>query len=111
VIHRIFDGLYRRPADPRDLGTGLWVPQVPLLAFEQPVFRTSAIVGLLFLGILAAEAYQRRFWCRNLCPLGALLALLGRFGLFRRRITRKGAPAAACANRTAAWGRSAATSR
>jgi polyferredoxin len=60
------------------------------LAFEQPVFRTAAPVGLLFLSILAAEYCQKRFWCRNLCPLGAFLALLGRFGLFRRRVMEDG---------------------
>ncbi|HEY3490276.1 MAG TPA: 4Fe-4S binding protein [Candidatus Deferrimicrobiaceae bacterium] len=60
------------------------------LAFEQPVYRSAIVVGGLFVGILAAERYQRRFWCRNLCPLGALLALLGRFGLFRRRVEAAG---------------------
>lgn len=33
-------------------------------------------LGLL-LGILLAQALQRRFWCRNLCPLGGMLGLLG----------------------------------
>ncbi|HEY5995369.1 MAG TPA: 4Fe-4S binding protein [Candidatus Deferrimicrobiaceae bacterium] len=60
------------------------------LAFEQPVFRSAVVVGGLFLAILVAERYQRRFWCRNLCPLGAMLALLGRFGLFRRRVDAAG---------------------
>jgi polyferredoxin len=36
------------------------------------------IVGLGFL--------SRRYWCRNLCPLGALLAFIGRFGLLRRHV-------------------------
>jgi polyferredoxin len=91
VLHRIFDGLYRSPGPiPRISEPVYGFLKSHFLAFEQPVFRTSAIVGLLFLGILVAERYQRRFWCRNLCPLGGLLALLGRFGLFRRRITEAG---------------------
>ncbi len=61
------------------------------LAFEQPVFRSAVVVGGIFAAILAAERIQRRFWCRNLCPLGALLALAGRYGLLRRRVE-----AAAC---------------
>lgn len=57
------------------------------LAFEQPHFRQAGFCGLLFLAILALEGLQPRFWCRNLCPLGALFGILGRFGLFRRRVT------------------------
>ena len=37
---------------------------------------------LLFLP-LALEWWQRRFFCRNLCPLGALLGWLSGFGLLR----------------------------
>ncbi len=36
------------------------------------------------IGILAANAISRRYWCRNLCPLGALLGLLSRFSIVRR---------------------------
>ena len=91
VLHQIFDGLYRMPGPIPGISEPVYgFLKSHFLAFEQPVFRTSAIVGLLFLGILAAERYQRRFWCRNLCPLGGLLALMGRFGLFRRRITEAG---------------------
>jgi MauM/NapG family ferredoxin protein len=56
------------------------------LAFEQPHYRMAGLVGFIFVGILALEYFQRRFWCRNLCPLGALLGLLGRYGLVRRRV-------------------------
>ena len=91
LIHRVFDGLYRAPGPIPGVSEPVYgFLKSHFLAFEQPVFRTSAVVGLLFLGILAAERYQRRFWCRNLCPLGGLLALLGRFGFFRRRITEAG---------------------
>ncbi len=91
VIHGIFDGLYRAPGPIPAISEPVYgFLKSHFLAFEQPVFRTSAFVGLLFLGILAMERYQRRFWCRNLCPLGGLLALVGRFGLFRRRITEAG---------------------
>jgi MauM/NapG family ferredoxin protein len=36
---------------------------------------------------VAAERVDRRFWCRALCPLGALYGLLARFSLLRRRPT------------------------
>jgi polyferredoxin len=91
VLHQLFDDLYRAPGPIPLISEPVYgFLKSHFLAFEQPVFRTSAIVGFLFLGILVAERYQRRFWCRNLCPLGGLLALMGRFGLFRRRITEAG---------------------
>ena len=42
-------------------------------------------VGLLFLAALLANLWQPRFYCRSLCPLGALLGLLGRNALWRVR--------------------------
>lgn len=56
------------------------------LAFEQPHFQSAAVVGLLFAAILASEAIERRFWCRYLCPLGALFGLLSRVPLLRRKV-------------------------
>ncbi|MDD4857261.1 MAG: 4Fe-4S binding protein [Candidatus Krumholzibacteria bacterium] len=49
-----------------------------VLAFEQPVFRQTLFIGLIFTAILALNALAPRFWCRYLCPLGALLGLIGR---------------------------------
>ena len=40
----------------------------------------------LLLAILLVQAYQKRFWCRNLCPLGALLGLFGSASPLRPRI-------------------------
>ncbi len=31
----------------------------------------------------------RRMWCRSFCPLGALLALVGRFGIWKRYVTEQ----------------------
>jgi MauM/NapG family ferredoxin protein len=53
----------------------------------QPVFQTALanlvmLVLLLGLGVLSA-----RFWCRYLCPLGALLGIFSRRSLVKRRVT------------------------
>jgi MauM/NapG family ferredoxin protein len=49
-----------------------------VLAFEQPAFRQTLLIGLIFTAILALNALAPRFWCRYVCPLGALLGLIGR---------------------------------
>lgn len=50
---------------------------------EGPVhFQGAFLVGLLFLLALAANGYAVRFWCRGLCPLGALLGLASRTAIF-----------------------------
>jgi MauM/NapG family ferredoxin protein len=43
-------------------------------------------IGLLFLGAIALNARKERFWCRYLCPTGALLGLLSRWNLLKLRI-------------------------
>jgi ferredoxin len=55
-----------------------------VLAFQQPHFSQGALLTALLLAILALNLSERRFWCRYLCPLGALLGLLGRRALLRR---------------------------
>jgi len=57
------------------------------LAFEQPHFQAALPVAVVFLVVLGLEWVDRRFWCRNLCPLGALFGLLGRLGLVRRVVS------------------------
>jgi len=53
----------------------------------QPAFYVANVaVGVLFALVLAANAIRRRFWCRYLCPLGALLALISRVSVLRHRV-------------------------
>jgi polyferredoxin len=41
------------------------------------------VVGLIFLGFLVANWWIPRFFCRAICPLGALLGVFSRFALWR----------------------------
>ncbi|MEW6088823.1 MAG: 4Fe-4S binding protein [bacterium] len=50
----------------------------------QPVFLLNIFITVFFIIILFLENFGKRFWCRNLCPLGAMLGLVSRFPLFRR---------------------------
>jgi polyferredoxin/ferredoxin len=46
------------------------------------VYALSVFSLFLLLAVLGLSALERRFFCRNICPLGALLALCSRFSFF-----------------------------
>ena len=52
----------------------------------QNFFSLNMAAFIILLSIILLGSIVRRFWCRNLCPLGALLGLLSRFGIVRRKV-------------------------
>jgi MauM/NapG family ferredoxin protein len=46
-------------------------------------FQWGTFITIVFFGALALNFVYPRFYCRVLCPLGALLGLLSKFSLFR----------------------------
>src|SRR5271157_295818 len=52
-----------------------------LLSFKQPHFRQGFFLGLILITLLALNLRVTRFWCRALCPLGALLGLVSRWSI------------------------------
>jgi len=61
-------------------------------------FQSSVIIFTIFFVFLALEFVQRRFWCRNLCPLGALLGLFSKMRLYRRRVSEDCTNCGLCRN-------------
>ena len=59
-----------------------WLGSAPGAA-DQRIFASAWFVGLLLLGLVGMNLVIPRFFCRVLCPLGALLGLLSRYALFR----------------------------
>ena len=57
-----------------------------VLPGQQSFFRTGMVIFIIFAGVLGLEFISRRFWCRNLCPLGALLALCSKYGFINRNV-------------------------
>ncbi|MFB3776491.1 MAG: 4Fe-4S binding protein [Bryobacteraceae bacterium] len=45
----------------------------------QTTFRQGAAIGLLFSGVILLNLVRPRFWCRYVCPAGALLGVLARW--------------------------------
>ena len=54
-----------------------------ILPSSQKVYTLSLLSGFILLAVFLAERIQRRFFCRNICPLGALLGLTARTGLLK----------------------------
>lgn len=55
----------------------------PVFGYAEQVYQTAWFMGLLFLVLLFLNRIRPRFWCRFLCPLGALLGLVSRFSLLQ----------------------------
>jgi len=53
------------------------------LAAQQPHYFWSLMIGLLFGAALALNFFRARFWCRYICPLGALLGVAGKNPVLR----------------------------
>jgi len=54
--------------------------------WQQAAFQGAALTAIVFLATLVMNWWRPRFWCRMVCPLGALLSLCSRNPL--RRPTR-----------------------
>jgi ferredoxin len=78
-----------------NLALDLSRPLLPYLGFEKwcfvylqvRYFDTNLFVACLVTGILLLGLIQPRFWCRHLCPAGAMLALCSKRPLFKRRVS------------------------
>ena len=54
-----------------------------LLVEEDPQYTWGIFIGILFAGLLALNLWRNRFWCRYVCPLGALLGCAGKNPILR----------------------------
>ncbi len=60
------------------------------LHIPHAVFFNGMPILLIFIGVIALSFWQERFWCRNLCPYGGLLALISRVSWLRHYIKESG---------------------
>jgi polyferredoxin len=52
-----------------------------LISLKQPYFRQGIWLGAIFIFLVALNFRVTRFWCRALCPLGALLGVASRWSV------------------------------
>ncbi len=85
TVRRSWIALYGIMGDSRDYLAPVYsVVRDHLLPFRETFYPLAFTSALFLLFIIFLERYETRNWCRNLCPLGTLLALAARFSLFRR---------------------------
>jgi len=53
------------------------------------IFLQGFFIGSIFIGIILLNMVRERFWCRYICPLGALLGLVSRWNLFDLKIDKE----------------------
>jgi len=57
--------------------------------YSQPVYYMAIVTFLILAAIIILSRLTPRFWCRYLCPLGALLSFISPLGLWKRRVSQE----------------------
>jgi len=82
----------------RPLARALGWVTTATLSYPQPIYYQSLVTLGIFAGIVALSRLTARFWCRYLCPLGALLSLVAPLGRLRRNVGPECPACGACQN-------------
>lgn len=67
-----------------------------LFPVAAPSIQYSLLFGLFFIVIILLNLNAERFWCRYLCPLGAMLGLPSKLAFFQRRTNSNCADCGLC---------------
>jgi len=88
IIHGFFDTVYRMELGAvSEASESLYdFLKLHAISFGLPTFEHGSFIGLLFLAILGLNFVRKRFWCRFLCPLGALLGITSRFAFLNHKL-------------------------
>lgn len=54
-----------------------------MLGRENFYYSQSALVGIIFVTLIAMNFVRERFWCKYLCSLGAFYGIAGRYSVFK----------------------------
>jgi polyferredoxin len=87
AIRAGLDTAYGWPLGPAQavVNGGGVVLNATILSFKQPHFHGAFLIGTLFVFVLVLNSRVTRFWCRAICPLGALLGVCARWSLVQMR--------------------------
>ncbi len=98
LLFRSFSGVIMPGLSAGLTSIELWLYQIPTLApvadwfsgwardivlTRQPFFPANLVFLAILVAVLLGNAVRSRFWCRYLCPLGALLGLISKIPFIR----------------------------
>ena len=88
-LRSLFDTIYAvNPLGAANVSEPVYtVLKKTILSFEQSFYDQSVFIGGLFFLILGLNLIEKRFWCKYLCPLGALLGIFSRFSIVKRSVS------------------------
>ena len=89
--------LFRVPALHSALSTFDRLVRPKILPPDPAYYRYTWLYAAVFVAILSLNLLAERFWCRYLCPLGALMGLLSKVGIVRREVNERCTQCDACA--------------
>ncbi|MCF6157434.1 MAG: 4Fe-4S dicluster domain-containing protein [wastewater metagenome] len=58
-----------------------------LFSYHAPFFRAHGILLSVFILLIAFGMVFRRYWCRNICPMGAIFALISDWSFRKRTVS------------------------
>lgn len=86
VVKAGWAGLYNIAGENRDYIKFIYAfLKEYILPFRETFYPLAFFSFLFLLFIIFLERYEKRNWCKNLCPLGTLLGLVGRLSIFKRK--------------------------
>ena len=71
----------------------------PLFQDVTVVFQHGLLIFVLFALVVGLNLLTERFWCRYLCPLGAIFGYLSKMALFQRRVSNQCSACGLCSAR------------
>ncbi|MBN1568914.1 MAG: 4Fe-4S dicluster domain-containing protein [Acidobacteria bacterium] len=84
ALRHAFDSLYASNIGALQFvaDAGYYVLGANLLSYKPQYYHVGFLIGVIFLAILVLNRFITRFWCRGICPLGALMGLFSRWAIF-----------------------------
>ncbi len=86
LLSGFFNFMERLPVVGSLAGEAHGLSQKLLFATKEPFYRNHSLFLILLLSVVLLGLAYRRYWCRNLCPLGAILSLVSMGSYFQRRV-------------------------
>ncbi|MFN8597971.1 MAG: 4Fe-4S binding protein [Anaerolineae bacterium] len=86
VVIGVERALYEVPFLQEPIGAIDTALRPAVFPIDPAYYRDIALFALIFVAIIALNAFAPRFWCRYLCPLGGLLGVISKIAIFRREV-------------------------